>query len=114
MCADFHSTSMELLVENLVERVLENSSKDRIMVGRLLSQMLVKHVLLRKQYQTGLRNFLANAGDFIVDVPLYWTCMGEIIGKIVFCFLKAALQEHPNIERSFTLPPPHSRLLFKN
>ena len=86
VCADFHSTSMELLVENLLNGVLENSSKDRIMVGRLLSQMLLKHVLLKKQYERGLRNFLANAGDLIVDVPLYWTCMGEIIGRMTLTY----------------------------
>ena len=84
VCAYFHPTSMELLVESLINGVLERSAPSRKTIGHLLGQLVLRHILLRKQYETGLRSVLHYAGDLVVDIPKVWDYLGELIGNIFY------------------------------
>ena len=80
VCAYFHSTAMEKLVENLINDVLERSESGRKKIGHLLGQLVNRNILLGKQYESGLRLVLQIAGDLVVDVPKVWIYLGELIG----------------------------------
>jgi len=80
VCAYFHSTAMEKLVENLINDVLEKSESGRKKIGHLLGQLVNRNILLGKQYESGLRLVLQIAGDLVVDVPKVWIYLGELIG----------------------------------
>lgn len=82
MCEYFGASSMELLAENLINGVLERSPTSRKRVGHLLGQLLKKNVLLRKQFEVGLKSVLQIADDVVVDIPKIWDYLGELLGKI--------------------------------
>ena len=73
---------MELLVEYLINGVLERSVASRKSIGHLLGQLVLRHILLRKQYEAGLRSVLQIVGDLVVDIPKVWDYLGELIGNI--------------------------------
>jgi hypothetical protein len=83
---------MEALVENLINGVLERSPTSRMKVGQLIGQLLNQHILLRKQFETGLRTVLDIADIMVVDVPKLWDYLGELIGTFIVVFL---FQKYP-------------------
>lgn len=46
-----------------------------------LGKLVIQHILLRKQYEAGLKAILQFAGDLIFDIPKIWDYLGELIGK---------------------------------
>ena len=87
MCEYFNVSSMELLVENLINGVLERSTTGRKKVGHLLGQLLKRNILLRKQFDVGLKSVLQLAEILLVDIPKFWDYLGELIGEFVSCSL---------------------------
>jgi hypothetical protein len=77
----FHPTSMVPLVEYLINEVLELKSSDRQMIAQFLAQLVSQHILLKKQYETGLGLVLKIVEDLIVDIPKMWLYLGELIGE---------------------------------
>ena len=45
-------------------------------------------MLLRQQYEAGLKSVLEFAGDLMVDIPKVWDYLGELIGKLQISNLK--------------------------
>ena len=78
----FHPTSMVPLVEYLINGVLERTSADRQMIGQFLAHLVSQHILLKKQYVSGLGLVLETVGDLIVDIPKVWLYLGELIGEL--------------------------------
>ena len=72
---------MDQFVEFVINGVLERSEIARKKIGHLLSQLVVRKLLLKKQYVKGLQNVLQIAGDLVVDIPKIWDYFGELIGK---------------------------------
>ena len=75
---------MDLFVEFVINGVLERSETARKQIGHLLSQLVIKKILLKKQYVKGLQNILQFAGDLVVDIPKVWDYFGELIGNQYF------------------------------
>ena len=74
---------MQLLVEHFINGVLERSTTGRKKVGHLLGQLLKRNILLRKQFESGLKSVLQIADVLVVDIPKIWDYLGELIGKIL-------------------------------
>ena len=81
ICEKFSPSSISMFVENLINDTLEKSSDSRILAGRLLNKLVIKNLLLAEQYQAGLSQILQWSSDLIIDIPNYFTALGEIIGK---------------------------------
>ena len=72
---------MDQFVEAVIDSVLEKSDSARNKTAHFLSQLVKKRILLKKQYQTGLQTILEIAADLVVDIPLVWVYLAELIGK---------------------------------
>ena len=84
VCAYFGVSSMQLLVEHLINGVLERSTTGRKKVGHLLGLLLKRNILLRKQFEAGLKSVLQIADVLLVDIPKIWDYLGELIGNFSF------------------------------
>ena len=84
VCAYFGVSSMQLLVEHLINGVLERSTTGRKKVGHLLGLLLKRNILLRKQFEAGLKSVLQIADVLLVDIPKIWDYLGELIGNFLF------------------------------
>ena len=81
---------MDLFVEFVINGVLERSETARKQIGHLLSQLVIKKILLKKQYVKGLQNVLQFAGDLVVDIPKVWDYFGDLIGnQYLFYFVRS-------------------------
>jgi len=80
LCTYFHPSAMEQLVENLINGVLERSQPACRKVGQLLSRLIKEHVLLKKQFEVGLKTILGFTPDLVVDIPKVWDYLGDLIG----------------------------------
>ena len=72
---------MEQLVDHLINGVLERSTTGRRNVGQLLSRLIKEHILLKKQCEAGLKTALEFVGDLVVDIPMIWNYLGELLGN---------------------------------
>lgn len=72
---------MEQLVENLINGVLERTQVACRKVGQLLARLIKEHILLKKQFEAGLKPILEITPDLVVDIPKVWDYIGDLIGK---------------------------------
>ena len=72
---------MEKLVDHLINGVLERSTTGRRNVGQLLGRLIKEHILLKKQFEAGLKSVLEFVGDLVVDIPMIWNYLGELLGN---------------------------------
>ena len=83
VCAYFHPSAMEKLVENLINGVFEQSQAGRRKVGQLLGRLIKEHILLKKQFEVGFKMILSFTPDLVVDIPKVWDYLGDLIGQCV-------------------------------
>ncbi|BFZ23990.1 hypothetical protein BsWGS_27026 [Bradybaena similaris] len=70
---------LHLLVTACVNEVLERSTKDRAHTGQFFHEM-VKHGLLPMDiYLKGLADVLQYAEDIVIDIPMMWSYLAQII-----------------------------------
>ncbi|XP_071840356.1 eukaryotic translation initiation factor 4 gamma 3-like isoform X2 [Apostichopus japonicus] len=95
-----------VFVRVAIEDVLEKSSGMRESVGRLFHRLLQTSTISVEQFNDGLNEILEFAEDMEIDIPLYWTYLGEIIGAMAaegatnFAFLRDVVQKIPREGKS--------------
>lgn len=77
------SSSLHLFVYHSQLLNLERTPQARQRVGTLLHHLIKNKVLSANQYIEGLRPILEAADDMVIDIPLIWQYIGELISPMM-------------------------------
>lgn len=78
----FTPAMMPNFVDYAINKVLERTLENRQQIGKFLSTLIIKHVILRKQFESGLGALMECVGDVVVDIPMLWDYLGEILAPM--------------------------------
>jgi len=79
----YHIETINLLVENMLDTVLEMKEKDRINAGKLLSYLLKNESLPRQEFTKGVNTVLEFSEDIVIDIPNFWMYVANTIGIVL-------------------------------
>ncbi|XP_077998892.1 eukaryotic translation initiation factor 4 gamma 3-like isoform X2 [Glandiceps talaboti] len=85
MCiTELNATHMlHVFVRMAVENAIDRSEQAREAVGTLLYDMIREDVMTVEHYVKGFGEILEFADDMAIDIPKFWTYLGELISPLI-------------------------------
>lgn len=86
ICALVHPKHAEAVVECTLNLGMENEASHREKCGTLLHHLVDTDCLSVVQFTNGIGRVLEFASDFLIDIPMFWDYMADMLGS---CFVKS-------------------------
>lgn len=80
---EIEQSSIDLVVKMVIEDALAKSSEIRSLLGELLFQLIDQQVVTLDQFQHALEDILELGDEMSIDIPRFWTYMGELLGPLL-------------------------------
>ncbi|CAF3707843.1 unnamed protein product [Adineta steineri] len=78
-----NTNQQAIIVRELFTNVLEGKPRARKAIGHLLDMTLQKNLISDQGFLSGLKMLIEAVPDYIVDIPLVWQYIGEILGAFI-------------------------------
>ncbi|XP_059178296.1 eukaryotic translation initiation factor 4 gamma 1-like isoform X7 [Physella acuta] len=76
-------TYLEVLVSSCINDVLEKSKKERDITGQFFHEMVKNNLIPCVTYFKGLSEILQFAEDMVIDIPMIWTYLAQLIVPVL-------------------------------
>ncbi|XP_059178298.1 eukaryotic translation initiation factor 4 gamma 1-like isoform X2 [Physella acuta] len=76
-------TYLEVLVSSCINDVLEKSKKERDITGQFFHEMVKNNLIPCVAYFKGLSEILQFAEDMVIDIPMIWTYLAQLIVPVL-------------------------------
>ncbi|CAF1136629.1 unnamed protein product [Adineta steineri] len=78
-----NTNQQAIIIRELFTNVLEGKPHARKAIGYLLDMIFQKNVISDQGFLSGLKMLIEAVPDYIVDIPLVWQYIGEILGAFI-------------------------------